>query len=210
MVQLFHYPCYHLPAYEKEPTMAMKELLAKNRSIRRFHQDHQISMDTLRHLVDCARLSPSARNMQPLRYVLSGEPGKNAVIFSQIGWAGYLPDWLGPAEGERPSAYIILCGDTTVTPAVRWDDGICAHSILLAATEMGLGGCMIGTINRKNLSEALNIPPQYDICLVVALGKPKEQVVIDPVTDGDIKYFRDDRQIHHVPKRSLDEVILNI
>ena len=189
--------------------MKMKELIKKNRSRRRFFQNHAISKDTLRELVDCARLSPSARNLQPLRYILSSNPVKNSAIFSHLGWAGYLSDWPGPVDGERPSAYIIICSEKLITENVRWDDGICAHSILLAATEMGLGGCMIGTINKKGLSRDLGISDLYEIQLVVALGKPIEKVVIDPVNDGSIKYWRDNKGVHHVPKRSLDEVILN-
>ncbi|MBN1534235.1 MAG: nitroreductase family protein [Spirochaetes bacterium] len=190
--------------------MSLKELLLKNRSIRRFNQDHPITIDTLKDLVDCARLSPSARNLQPLRYVLSCENDNNARIFPFLGWAGYLVDWPGPVEGERPSAYIIICADTSIAEQVRWDDGICAHSILLAATETGLGGCMIGTINKNGLSDMLGLPKRYEICLVVALGKPNEIVTVDPVVNGDIRYYRDLDGVHHVPKRPLDDIILDI
>lgn len=189
--------------------MKMLKLIEKNRSRRRFHQDHKIARDILLELVDCARLSPSARNLQPLRYILSWKPAKNSAIFPHLGWAGYLTDWPGPMDGERPSAYIIICSDRRISENVRWDDAICAHSILLAATEMGLGGCMIGTINRKGLAGDLGIPEQYEILLVVALGKPKEKVVIDQVSGGSIKYWRDGKGTHHVPKRSLDEVLLD-
>ena len=190
--------------------MPIVDLLRKNRSIRRFHQDYRIEISSLRHMVECARLSPSARNMQPLRYVLSCDPWKNARIFPHLGWAGYLTEGPGPEEGERPSAYIILCGDRTVVDPIRWDDGICAHSILLAGAEMNLGGCMIGTINKKGLAETLGIPERYEIYLVVALGKPKEKVKIEPVANDNIKYYRDADGVHHVPKRSLDELILDL
>ena len=187
----------------------IKDLVQKSRSYRRFYQDAPISMDTLRELVDLARLSPSARNAQPLKFLLSCEPEKNAKIFATLAWAGYLKDWEGPKEGERPTGYIIILGDATLSNGFGCDHGIAAQSILLGAVEMGLGGCILGAVRRPELSEALGIPARYEILVTLALGKPKEIVVIDPLPpSGDIKYWRDSDAVHHVPKRSLDELIL--
>ena len=187
----------------------IRDLVLRNRSYRRFHQEVSISRETLRELVDLARLSGSGSNIQPLRFFLSCEPEMNALIFSTLGWAGYLKDWPGPSEGERPSAYVIILGDTTLRRSFGCDHGIAAQSILLGATERGLGGCMIGSARKQPLAEALEIPPDYEVLLVIALGKPKEVVVLDPVgPDGDIKYWRDDEGVHHVPKRSLDDIIV--
>jgi len=189
--------------------MAIKELVFKNRSYRRYHQDVPVSLDTLKELVDLGRLSASAMNLQPLKYILSNEPARNAVIFAHIGWAAYLKDWPGPADGERPSAYIIMLGDTEIIKHVEWDHGIAAQSILLGATEKGLGGCMIATIRRNDLAHALDISPRYEILLVIAIGKPKEQVVIDALgQDGVMKYWRDNEGVHHVPKRALRDIII--
>jgi nitroreductase len=189
--------------------MMIKELVAKNRSYRRFHEDVPIEYETLRELVDLARLSASAGNLQPLRYILSCDPKKNALIFPNIAWAMYLKDWAGPGEGERPSAYIIILEDTRISHPLRCDHGIAAQSILLGATEKGLGGCIIGAIKKRELRDALKIPERYEILLVLALGKPKEKVVLETVgPDGDIKYWRDGKGIHHVPKRSLDDIII--
>jgi nitroreductase len=188
----------------------IRDLVLRNRSYRRFYQDAAINLETLRELVDLARLSASAANVQPLKYILSGDPQRNALIFPCLSWAGYLKDWPGPAEGERPSAYIIILGDKTLKQSFGCDHGIAAQSILLGATEKGLGGCMIGSIERQRLSEVLEIPPHYEILLVIALGKPKETVVIETVgPDGDIKYWRDEQSRHHVPKRSLAEIIIS-
>lgn len=188
--------------------MTVKELVFKNRSYRRYYQDVPVSPDTLKELVDLGRLSASAMNLQPLKYILSNEPVKNAVIFAHIGWARYLKDW-SPAEGERPSAYIIMLGDNEISKNVVWDDGIAAQSILLGATEKGLGGCMIATIRKTDLVQALGINSRYEILLVIAIGKPKEQVVIDPLKqDGDVKYWRDSQAVHHVPKRALEDIII--
>ena len=188
-----------------------KELVKKNRSFRRFHQEHRVTTGQLRDLVGLARLTPSAANRQPLRYILSASPEKNARIFSYLAWAAYLPEWSGPEEGERPSAYIIILNDTTISKSVDCDHGIVAQTILLGAVAMGLGGCMIGAIQKTGCARRSRIPEQYDIILVLALGKPKETVIIESLgADGDIRYWRDGSGVHHVPKRPLDELILDL
>ena len=187
----------------------IRDLVVKNRSYRRFHQEFAIKGQTLRQLVDLARLSASAANSQPLKFMLSCDSRKNALIFPHLAWAGYLKDWPGPTEGERPSAYIVILGDTEIRESFGCDHGIAAQSILLGATERGLGGCIIGSVRRKELREALDIPSHYEILLVLALGKPKERVVIEEVgSAGDIKYWRDSEDVHHVPKRSLRDLIV--
>ena len=185
------------------------KLLRKNRSYRRFYQEAKIELEELKELVDLSRYCASAGNLQPLKYLLSCEAEKNALIFSHLAWAGYLRDWPGPPEGERPSAYIIVLGDTTVAKSFGCDHGIAGQAILLGASEKGLGGCMIGSVRRKELRQALSIAGHLEILLVIALGKPKERVVIETVgPDGNIEYWRDNLGVHHVPKRSLDEIIV--
>jgi len=187
----------------------IKELIAKNRSYRRFFEETTIEYDTLRELVDLARLSASAANLQPLKYILSCEPRKNARIFRNLAWAGYLKDWPGPSEGERPSAYIVIVADRQIAFSVDCDHGIAAQSILLGAAERGLGGCIIASVQKDRLRQELDIPDRYEILLVLALGKPAESVVIEQAgRDGEIKYWRDKEGTHHVPKRSLDEIII--
>lgn len=187
----------------------IKDLVLKNRSYRRFYQELRIESQTLRELVDLSRLSASGSNLQPLKYMLSCDNEKNTLIFPHLAWAGYLKDWPGPDEGERPSAYIIILGDTQIRDSFGSDPGIAAQSILLGAVEKGWGGCIIGSIERKRLRDSLRILSRYEILLVLALGKPKETVVIEKVkSSGDIKYWRDIAAVHHVPKRSLDEIII--
>jgi nitroreductase len=187
----------------------LKELVLKNRSYRRFDGSEPLARETLEELVDLARLSGSAANLQPLRFILSCDQQMNRVIFPHLSWAGYIEDWPGTAEGERPTAYIVIVQDTSVSSTFGCDQGIAAQSILLGAAEKGLGGCMIGSIKREELRNSLSLPDQYEILLVVALGRPAEDVVLETVgEDGSIKYWRDEKDVHHVPKRPLDELIL--
>lgn len=187
----------------------LKDLVLKNRSYRRFYQEHKILISDLEDLVELARLSPSGRNLQALKYFLSADKDTNEKIFSTLAWAGYLKDWNGPIEGEKPSAYIIIMGDTSLTNNFYCDHGIVAQSMLLGAVEKKLGGCIFASIKREKLKELLKIKNHFEVLLVIAIGKPKEQVIIENIVNNDIKYYRDKNQIHHVPKRTLEEIIIS-
>ena len=190
--------------------MNIRELILKTRSYRRFDESYQVDIKILEELVDLARLSASAANRQPLKYILCNNSECCGKIFPSLAWAGYLKDWDGPVAGERPSAYIIILGDKTVAESFNVDHGIAAQSIMLGASESGLGGCMIASVRRELLRSEINIPENFEILLVLALGKPVENVILDEVRDGDIKYWRDSDQNHHVPKRKLEDVIIKV
>ncbi len=187
----------------------IRDLILKSRSYRRFYEDQKIDRETLKQLVDLARLSASGRNAQPLKYILSCDPDKNARIFPALTWAGYLKEWGGPKVGERPTGYILILGDKEISQTFGIDPGIAAQSIMLGANEIGLGGCIMTGFQKPMLVQALDIPERYELLLVIALGKPREKIVLEQLgADGDIKYWRDEDGTHHVPKRSLDEIII--
>ncbi|HDD62065.1 MAG: nitroreductase [Chloroflexota bacterium] len=187
----------------------MSRLTLKNRSYRRFKENHPIKDRTLWKLVNLARQSASGANLQPLKFILSNTEDKNRMIFPALSWAGYLKDWAGPVEGERPSAYIILLGDRELANSFQYDAGITSQSITLGATELGLGACLIGSIKRDSLKKVLSIPERYEILLVIALGRPGESVVLEEIgDDGEIKYWRDEKDVHNVPKRNLSDLII--
>lgn len=189
----------------------MDRMTRKNRSIRRFKENLAIDEKKLRRLIKLAQQSASGANLQPLKFVLSCSKSRNEMIFSTLSWAGYLDDWDGPQEGERPSGYVILLGDTELAQNFQYDAGIAGQSITLGAVEKGLGACMIGSIDRDRLREALSLPDRYQILLVIALGVPAEDVVLGSVGEsGEIQYWRDENDFHHVPKRGLDELILDL
>lgn len=186
----------------------IRDLIIKNRSYRRFYQNEKISEQQLLAWVDLARMSASGRNAQPIKYIMSFDNEKNEKVFSTLAWAAFLTDWDGPVEGERPVAYLIQVLDTSIASQFFCDDGIAAQSILLGAVEDGFGGCIFRSINKVKLTRLLNIPEQFEIINVIALGKPLETVVLEPMRDGNFKYWRDQNGEHHVPKRSLDELVL--
>ena len=192
--------------------MNLKELVVKGRSIRRYHEDKPISKEVIVELLDLARNCPSARNDQPLKFLLSVSKEENDLIFPCLKWAGYLNNWDGPTPGEQPIAYIVLLGDDNIGSAfVECDAGIAMQTIVLGAAEKGIGVCIIGSVDRSKLRRIMNIPEQYKIVYVLSLGYPAETVVLEETgEDKDIKYWRDKNGVHHVPKRPLDELILNI
>jgi nitroreductase len=188
----------------------VKDIILKNRSYRRFYGDYKIEQGVLAELIALARLSPSGRNLQPLKYFIVCDDKTNAKVFSTLSWAGYLKDWDGPEVPERPTAYIVVMVDknlTSGTPAI--DEGIACQSILLGAVEKGLGGCIVQSVKRVELMGILGVPESLEIALVIALGKPKETVQIVDVQNGDIAYYRDENGVHYVPKRSIDDIVIN-
>jgi nitroreductase len=190
--------------------MDFSELVRTSRSYRRFKQKKRISLETLRSLVELTRYAPSGANKQPVKYFLASTEAECEQVFPYLAWAGYLESWKGPEEGQRPAAYIVTLQDTDIANDGGLDPGIFAQTILLGAAERGIGGCMFGAIRRDGLRKACSIPGKFEILNVLALGYPDETIVIEDVgADGNIRYYRDNADVHHVPKRTLDELIVN-
>lgn len=186
-----------------------KDLVKKSRSYRRFDESVKITHETLVELVELARLSPCSANLQGLKFYLASEKTKTDQIFATLKFGGYLREWGGPKEGERPVAYIVIIGDGHIKRQFDLDAGIAAQTMMLGAVEKGFGGCILSTINRDELATILELPEYMEIILVLALGKPSEKVVIEEMTGkGDVKYYRDAQDVHHVPKRPLKDLIL--
>lgn len=189
--------------------MNLQDLLNANRSYRRYRADEPLNPRTLVELVELTRLCPSAMNRQPLRYLVVCEPEANAKLFARLTWAVGLKDWPGPDENERPTGYIVVLGDTRIADQYTVDAGIAVQTILLGAVERGLGGCMLGSIDRDGIRRDFHIPQEYGICLVVALGVPDEVVVVENAkTPDDVAYWRDEDGTHHVPKRTMGELLV--
>jgi nitroreductase len=186
----------------------IRDLITKNRSYRRFDSAVKLSTEQIKKWIELARFSASGRNVQSLKYVVVTNEEVNSEIFSNLGWAGYLANWKGPEEHERPVAYIAVLHDKSLSDNYYCDDGIAVQSILLGAVEDGFGGCIIGTVNKRKVTKILSIPENLEILWLLALGKPAEECILEDVKNNDIKYWRDENDTHHVPKRSLDELIL--
>jgi nitroreductase len=188
-----------------------KEIVVKNRSYRRFDQSHSLTQEMLLELVDLARSTPSAGNRQLLRYLISCSPEINSKVYDTLGWAASLPDWPGPEEGERPAGYIVIVTDKASWDWVRIDLGISAQTILLGAAAKGLGGCILGNIRKEQLKSILGVEDNLEILLVIALGKPVEKVVLEEVSaEESLTYYRTEDRVHHVPKRRVKDLILQV
>lgn len=187
--------------------MMIDDLIAETRTFRRFDQQKQVSSTLVNQLIDLARLGGSARNLQPWKYMICQDSNHCQTIFPHLGWAGYIPTWPGPADGERPTAYILCLLDTSLSTDADVDLGIASQNILLGAMAHGIGGCRIASFS-KHLAELLNLPAHLQLKLVIALGYPAEEVsIVDSGDQGSIKYWHKG-QDHFVPKRSLAEILL--
>ncbi|MDR1777453.1 MAG: nitroreductase family protein [Desulfovibrio sp.] len=178
------------------------------RTCRRFEEDKPLSMADLEWLVECARLAPSARNAQTLRFTLVG-PGQTCnELFSLTRWAGALKDWGGPHPGERPTAFVVILMPEDAGELVRFDVGIAAQTIHLAANSKGWGCCMIQSFDHVAVPKLLQIPSGMKPALVLGLGVAKEIRKVAPMpADGSFAYWRDEQGVHYVPKRGIAELI---
>lgn len=189
-----------------------KELVTKNRSYRGYDERYQVTREQLEELVEYARLTPSSVNAQPLKYLLACEPEVVSKIQPITKWARALPELELPHKGKCPTAFIVICQDLTISDSMaryQKDIGIVAQTMLLGAVDMGLGGCMIGNFSAAELKAAIGLPDTMAPMLVVAIGKPDEQIVLTPPgADGSVQYYRDEQDVHYVPKRELEDIIL--
>ena len=186
----------------------IKDIVKKNRSYRRFYAERSIDTETLVSIVDEARLCPSGANRQRLRVAIINDKAECDKIFENLKFAGYLTEWKGPTVNERPAAYFVLCAEAELDSILAIDVGIFAQTLLLCATERGIGGCMFRSYNAEKVAEIVSVEGMKPH-LVIALGYPSEQVEIVGVKDGDIKYYRGEDDVHYVPKLSKEEIVLH-
>lgn len=191
----------------------IKDLVQKNRSYRGYDESRKVTREELVHLVECARLAPSSVNMQPLRYYLIHTQEELDLLQPLTNWARALPELTLPHPGHCPTGFVVICQDTNLNPSIprfQKDIGIVAQTMLLAAVEMVLGGCMIGNYDAGKVKAALNLAENLAPVLIVAIGKPDETIVLTDVgRNGETNYYRDENDVHYVPKRSLDDLIIN-
>jgi len=183
------------------------EIALKRRSIRRF-KNIPIPYEILGKCVDAARLAPSAANLQPLEYIIVDDEQLLAKVFDTLKWAGYIRPAGDPPSGHRPMAYIVVLANTDVGRQ-EWekcDVGLAVENMILVALEEGVGSCCLGAIDVNRLRELLNIPNNYTISLVLALGYPDESPVVEEFGESP-KYWKDKDNVLHVPKRGLKEIL---
>ena len=194
--------------------MDLLEMNMKNRSCRGYDESYKVSKETLEELVNLTRFAPASVNIQPMKYYLSWTDEQNAVIQPLTGWARQLPGNNLPYPGHRPTAFIVILHDKNVAPNVARfskDVGIAAQTIALGAVEKGLNVCMIGNFSPEKVAQALSLPENLEVVLIIAVGKQDEKIVLTEIDEGeDTAYYRDENDVHYVPKRKLKDIIVNI
>ncbi len=187
------------------------DLIKQNRSYRGYDHSRKLTREEMLALVEAARLCPSSVNVQPFKYFLAYEEDVVATVQAETKWAKGLPELTLPHPGKEPAAFIVICQDTDISDNLarfQRDVGIVAQTMLLAAVEMGLGGCMIGTFKAGSVHGALHLPENLHPMLIVAFGKPDEEIILTDVVDGKTGYYRDAEDRHYVPKRALEDLII--
>lgn len=183
----------------------LKDLLKQTRSVRRYDESRKIDRSTLMDIVESVRYCPSAANLQRVRVAIVDDSLCDGV-FDTLSFAAYLRPWVHPDVGERPVAYLVLMTKTDPDTNLAIDCGIVAEAIALSAREKGIGYCMFRSFNAENLTRVL-AKEGYTPVLVISLGYPGEEVVIETATDS-LRYYRDENDVHHVPKLALEDIIL--
>ena len=190
----------------------LMDLVEKNRSIRGYDHDRKVTREELHSMALAARLCPSSMNLQPLKYVLVCEEDRVAAVQAATLWARGLPELTLPHPGKEPTAFIVICQDTAVSGNLSrflMDVGIAAQTMLLRAVEMDLGGCMIGSFRAEAVKSALSLEETLQPLLVLAVGKPDEEVRLTEAAGGKTAYYRDEKDRHYVPKRPLAELVID-
>ncbi|MBQ8331721.1 MAG: nitroreductase family protein [Clostridia bacterium] len=188
----------------------LNELVKQSRSYRSFRAGAVIPREVLIDLVKLAQSCPAAMNLQPLKYRLVTDEDELDGMLKITRWATSLSQKL-PPEGHGPTGYIVICHDTTITPLkplFAIDVGIAAQTMMLGACERGFGGCIIGSAKEEDITSLLGLPEHLTPMLILGLGVPEETVVLTEAKDGAVKYYRDESNVHYVPKRPLEELIL--
>lgn len=190
----------------------LKDLVIKNRSYRGFDENYSFTKEQLERYIDLTRYTASSVNAQPLKYKIVYEKNEVEAVRPLTRWARALPDMVLPHPNMHATAFIIICQDTDISPNLaryQKDIGIVAQTITLAAVEDGLGGCMIGNFTPDEVKETLNLAENLTPMLIIALGKPAEEIIIKEIENGEsTKYYRDENDIHYVPKRKLKDILI--
>ena len=186
-------------------TATLRSLLMRNRSYRGYDTSFIVRDDQLRRIIEVATLCPSARNQQVLRFrPVMGEEAREVLKHIRLG--GALPELHLPFPGTEPNAFIVICSTVEESKYVDMDLGIVAQSMLLQATEIGLGGICIGAFDHEPLREILHL--SYEPLLVIAIGRPAESIELKPCNEGDtLTYYREEGT-HYVPKIKIDDLII--
>lgn len=187
----------------------MLDLIKKSRSTRNFDRSVEVSKKDLEYLIECARNTPAGSNRQPFKYLLSNDDKTNNIILSKIYFAAALPEKHFPYKGNEPPAYITIFQKNDELNINKIELGIVAQTICLAACDKGFATCMIANFKPSELKTALNLNKDFTPTLVIAIGKSKETIKLVDVPEGsNFNYYRDESDVHYVPKTRLKDLIL--
>lgn len=183
----------------------VSRIVSSRRTIRKF-VDKQIDESIILDVLSLARLSPSGANRQPLSYVVVLDEAMREEMFKHVKWAGYIAPDGTPSEGERPTGYIAIVSDDTISKSPDIDLGASAMTINYLLEARGIGVCWMGAIDRVAISSLLGIAEPRRLLLVLAIGYKGEEPRVEDMVDS-VKYYKDDEGVLHVPKRKIGDIV---
>jgi len=161
--------------------------LVKIRQSVRAYKDMPVETEKLQTVLEAMRLAPSASNSQPWKVIVVDEPG----LINKVANATFnnsIP--MNKFTLTAPAILVLTVEEVRfITQIAGWlkkrqfsliDIGIAAEHICLQAAELGLGTCMVGWFNEKEISRLLNIPKQTRIGLMITIGYPEDGYEIRP------------------------------
>ena len=188
--------------------MNVYDVVKSRRTARRFKQE-PIDREDIIKMIDAARVSPSAGNIQSLKYAIIDSLDERKAIFPYIKYAGYIADW-NPEFTESPVAFIAVLNDTNIRDtnlSTECDCGIAMMSISLVAAEMGIGSCILGSIDKDSITKVLDLNPKYEIMYLIGLGISNQENTQFNDSDN-VKYIMDLSNNFKVPKRKIEDIIV--
>ena len=185
--------------------MEFEKVIQQRRTIRSFRQV-PVADSEVEAMIDAARRSSCAANLQPLRYVVARTPEAAARILPCTKWAGFIAPARTPRPGvDAPPVFIAVTAPAAANDNVLADAGAAIQSMQLAAWNLGLGCCWIGSVDREKAAEILEIPADQRLLYLVAAGYPAEEPVGEDTANPEtLKYYLDGADVLHVPKLTTE------
>jgi nitroreductase len=187
--------------------MDVMSAIEARRSIRRYERK-PVDRELITKMLRAARCAPSTVNLQPLEYVVVDDEAAVALLFPHTRMGALLPKEKRPTAGERPAVYIAVLVNTAIMKSgYEYDVGCAVENILLAGVGFGLGTCFIRNIDRDEIRNLLEVPVEYEIDAMIAVGYPAHTPVAEDTRKGDVRYYLDGSGIHRVPKRAMEQIV---
>jgi nitroreductase len=141
--------------------MNVEEAIKNRKSIRKF-KEHNIKSEEIQKIMDAAILAPSAKNLQPCKFIIVESQKKKEELAKAC---------LGQDFIASASIIIVCVINESLSKWTTLDAGIAIQQMVLQAQELEYGSCWIGALNQEEVKQVLNIPAHLKVVAVLPIGK---------------------------------------